>query len=317
MKRYEDYVVIQAWQRDLQLPDKLEKLYAMIWNISKDGRSRMRATSSYIAEWCHCSQRHAKRMIYALEDMGLVAHEVVYDRRKGCNVTEFWAIIPDDAERPEKGTKDKISWTGKKASNEGDQSDTHVPNQSDTHVPNQSDTHVPNHTGSNNSINTTRDKYRGKNTRIKRDDAQKSMVVFNPPTIQEVAEYSRAQGFADPEGFAEYYVAYQTEAGWMTGKGSKRHPIDNWKLNVIAWGRYRKNEIFNEGQAAPERRTAAEEGEPYAQFLLGTACLQGLGGEKKDLKKAKEWFLKAAKQGETQAQVLLQYHPEFVKSKEP
>ena len=269
MKRYEDYVVIQAWQRDLQLPDKMEKLYAMIWNISKDGRSRMRATSSYIAEWCHCSQRHAKRMIYALEDMGLVAHEVVYDRRKGCNITEFWAIIPDDAERPEKGTKDKISWTGKKASNEGDQSDTHVPNVRDTHVPNQSDTHVPNHTGSNNSINTTRDKYRGKNTRIKRDDGQKSMVVFNPPTIQEVADYSRGQGFADPEGFAEYYVAYQTEAGWMTGKGSKRHPIDNWKLNVIAWGRYRKNEIFNESQEAPERRTRQLTAEEIAKYFPG------------------------------------------------
>ena len=64
-------------------------------------------------------------------------------------------------------------------------------------------------------------------------------------------------------------------------------------------------------------RAAAEEGEPNAQFLLGTACLQGVGGEKKDPGKAKEWFLKAAKQGETQAQVLLQYHPEFVKSKEP
>ena len=269
MKRYEDYVVIQAWQRDLQLPDKLEKLYAMIWNISKDGRSRMRATSSYIAEWCHCSQRHAQRMIYALEDMGLVAHEVVFDRRKGCNVTEFWAVIPEDAERPEKGTKDKISWTGKKVSGEADQYDTHVVNQYDTHVVNQYDTHVVNHTDSNNSINTTRDKYRGKNTRIKRDDGQKSMVVFNPPTIQEVADYSRAQGFADPEGFAAYYVAYQTEAGWMTGKGSKRHPIDNWKLNVIAWGRYRKNEIFNEGQAAPERRTRQLTAEEIAKYFPG------------------------------------------------
>lgn len=63
-------------------------------------------------------------------------------------------------------------------------------------------------------------------------------------------------------------------------------------------------------------RTAAEEGEPDAQYLLGTTYLDGIGGEKKDLEKAKEWFLKAAKQGDTRAQVLLQYHPEFVKSKE-
>jgi len=64
-------------------------------------------------------------------------------------------------------------------------------------------------------------------------------------------------------------------------------------------------------------RAAAEEGEPDAQYLLGTACLQGVGGEKKDREKAKEWFLKAAKQGEVRAQVLLQYHPEFVRSKKP
>ena len=65
-----------------------------------------------------------------------------------------------------------------------------------------------------------------------------------PPTVKEVADYCRAQGFADPEGFADYYVRYQTENGWMTGKGKNRKPIDNWKLNVVTWGRYHKNETF-------------------------------------------------------------------------
>ena len=278
MKRYEDYIVIQAWQRDLQLPDKLEKLYAMIWNISKDGRSRMRATSAYIAEWCHCSQRHAKRMIYALEDMGLVAHEVVFDHRRGCNVTEFWAVVPEDAERPEKGSKEKISWTKKKDTKGTPMSqtkgtpmsqtvwDTHVPNQRDTHVPNLKDTAIY----STGSIRTplSEAKYRRNNTRIKRDDGQRSMVIFNPPTIQEVADYARKQGFADPDGFAAYYVAYQTEAGWVTGKGSKQHPIDNWKLNVIAWGRYRKNEIFTE-QPERERETRQLSQEEIAKYFPG------------------------------------------------
>lgn len=265
MKKYEDYVVIQAWQRDLGLPDKLEKLYAMIWNISKDGRSRMRATSAYIAEWCHCSRRHAQRMIYALEDMGLVAHEVVFDRRRGCNVTEFWANVPDDAERPEKGKKEKIAWIGKRGSDTTPMSQTVC----DTHVVNQSDTHVVNHTDSNIFIDTTRNNYRGRNTRVKRDDAQRSLVVFNPPTVQEVADYARAQGFADPEGFADYYVTYQTEAGWMTGKGSKRHPIDNWKLNVIAWGRYRKTEIFTQQEREPAREARDMTPEEIAKYFPG------------------------------------------------
>lgn len=255
MKRYEDYIVIQAWQRDLHLPDKLEKLYAMIWNISKDGRSRMRATSAYIAEWCHCSQRHAKRMIYALEDMGLVAHEVVYDHSRSCNVTEFWAIIPDDAERPERGKKGKILWRSESGTKVTPMSQTVW----DTHVPNQSDTHVPNHVDSNNNKHTTRNKYKTTSSlsRAREDKKQLQITAFNPPTIQEVELYAREQGFADPAGFADYYVRYQTEAGWMTGKGSKRKPIDNWKLNVIAWRRYRKDDIFTSSQPAaePERTT--------------------------------------------------------------
>lgn len=84
-----------------------------------------------------------------------------------------------------------------------------------------------------------------------RGDNKSSTIISNdskvppfPPTVKEVADYCRTQGFADPDGFADYYVRYQTENGWMTGKGANRKPIDNWKLNVIAWGRYRKNETF-------------------------------------------------------------------------
>lgn len=267
MKKYEDYIVIQAWQRDLNLPDKLEKLYAMIWNISKDGRSRMRATSAYIAEWCHCSQRHAQRMIYALEDMGLVTHEVVYDHRTRCNVTEFWAVIPEDAERPERGKKEKISWCGKGGTDTTPMSQTVC----DTHVVNQHDTHVVNHSSSNINNNTTRNKYKTTSSlsRAREDKNQLQITAFNPPTIQEVELYAREQGFADPAGFADYYVRYQTEAGWMTGKGSKRKPIDNWKLNVIAWRRYRKDDIFSNSQPAaePERTTRPLSAEEMAKYF--------------------------------------------------
>lgn len=78
------------------------------------------------------------------------------------------------------------------------------------------------------------------------------------PTIEEVAEYAKEQGFADPVGFADYYIRFQTENGWMTGKGKNRKPIDNWRLNVIAWSRYRKGEIFSQQpqtQAQVQTRT--------------------------------------------------------------
>jgi hypothetical protein len=56
-----------------------------------------------------------------------------------------------------------------------------------------------------------------------------------------VVEYCRQQGFADPEGFADYYLRCQKESGWKKKDGTA---ITNWKLNVQQWRRYHKNEIF-------------------------------------------------------------------------
>ena len=111
----EDYIVIQSWMRDLGLPDKALMVYALIWGYSRDGRSRMRGTAAYIARWVGCDPRHARRLVRHLEDLGLIEHEVVVTR-KGV-VTEFWAVLPDAATMPEKGSRDKISWTGKRTSN--------------------------------------------------------------------------------------------------------------------------------------------------------------------------------------------------------
>lgn len=73
-----------------------------------------------------------------------------------------------------------------------------------------------------------------------------------PPTVEQVEDYARNKGFADPRGFAEYYIAYQTENGWMTGKGKNRKPIDNWKLNVLSWLPNHKTQVFpkSKGRAA-------------------------------------------------------------------
>lgn len=243
----------------LGLTDKQLLLYALIWNTSKNGSGLFKGTAPYIAEWLGCTDRNVKKIVRQLEDRGLIAHEVIRTVKK--TYTIFWAIDPDKAKAPEKGNKAKIDWIGRTPK---------FPTEKDHKFPTGREPEFPTDKVSIYSQDSnTKKNTRVKNTRIKRDDAQKSMVVFNPPTIQEVQEYARAQGFADPAGFAEYYVAYQTEAGWMTGKGSKRHPIDNWKLNVIAWGRYRKNEIFNEGQAAPERRTRQLTAEEIAKYFPG------------------------------------------------
>ena len=81
-----------------------------------------------------------------------------------------------------------------------------------------------------------------------------------PPTPSQVAAYCRERGFADPEGFASYYIAYQTEAGWKRKDGKA---ITNWKLNVLTWERYHKQETFSTSAANRQRQMTPEEFDKY------------------------------------------------------
>ena len=92
----------------LGLTDKQQKLFALIYGYSQDGCSRMRATAASLADWLGCSPRNAQLLTRQLEGMGLIAHEVVFDRMRKCNVTEFWVLL--EAEAP---GKTKINWSGK------------------------------------------------------------------------------------------------------------------------------------------------------------------------------------------------------------
>ena len=53
-----------------------------------------------------------------------------------------------------------------------------------------------------------------------------------PPPFQEVVKYCRERGFADPEGFADYYLENQKQGGWKRKDGSKWVEVKNvdlWK----------------------------------------------------------------------------------------
>lgn len=228
----------------MKLTDKQRLAYALVWSYSRGQKGYYAGTARDIADWLSCSVRNAQYIIRQLEDLGLLRHRVI-QCDKGVR-SLFWAIEPEEAQAPGKGEKNDIPWSGglrnglrkgvTKPASQGGYEMGFV-----THKDNNINKH------------TTKDKIGRKDTH----DAQLQITAFNPPTIQEVELYAREQGFADPAGFADYYVRYQTEAGWMTGKGSKRKPIDNWKLNVIAWRRYRKDDIFTSSQPAaePERTT--------------------------------------------------------------
>ena len=138
-------LVIHDWMLDIPLTDKQQKLYALIYGYSQDGSSRMRGTASGIAEWLGCTTRNAQILTRQLESMGLIAHEVVYDRRRGCNVTEFWAVLGEDLTL---GEKTKINWSGKGRP----VYETDFVNQHETDFVNVYETDFVNHVDSNNIV---------------------------------------------------------------------------------------------------------------------------------------------------------------------
>lgn len=111
----EEYLVIQGWMYALDLTDKQRLAYAIIWGYSRDGRSVCRTTAKQLAEWLDCKQRNAQYIVRQLEDMGLIGHEVVtVSARRGHPagvMTDFWAVLPEQAEKPEK--KARIDWAGR------------------------------------------------------------------------------------------------------------------------------------------------------------------------------------------------------------
>ena len=79
----------------------------------------------------------------------------------------------------------------------------------------------------------------------KNNKEEKEIVKENiPPTPQSVAEYVRGRGFADPEGFADYFIEICTNNGWRQGNGNG-NPVTNWKNYIVsAWERNHKNKTY-------------------------------------------------------------------------
>jgi len=59
--------------------------------------------------------------------------------------------------------------------------------------------------------------------------------AFTPPTVDDVAEYCREQGYSVP---AERFVSYYTSNGWKVGK----NPMKDWQAAVRTWASKDKNE---------------------------------------------------------------------------
>ena len=87
-------------------------------------------------------------------------------------------------------------------------------------------------------------------------DNNSSTIISNefiPPTPQEVVAYVRSRGFADPEGFADFFLEYCTNSGWRRANG-KGDPITNWKNYIVSsWERNNKNKTFPRRESLPQQ----------------------------------------------------------------
>ena len=102
------------------------------------------------------------------------------------------------------------------------------------------------------------------NLKVNNKDEVNNKHQFIPPTPQAVAEYVRGRGFADPEGFADYFIEICTNNGWRQGNGNG-NPVTNWKNYIVsAWERNHKNKTYPRAAApATVRQISMEEFENY------------------------------------------------------
>lgn len=80
---------------------------------------------------------------------------------------------------------------------------------------------------------------------IENKEIENKKEITSPiiPSVEEVADFVKGKGFADPEGFASFYVEYNENRDWIAANGK---PIRNWKNNINNnWMKF-KNHIFTE-----------------------------------------------------------------------
>ena len=80
-----------------------------------------------------------------------------------------------------------------------------------------------------------------KNNRNRKENNNTSPII---PSVEQVAEHAKSKGFADPDGFAAFYVEYNDNRGWIAANGK---PIIGWKNNINNnWMKF-KSKTFAEG----------------------------------------------------------------------
>lgn len=72
-------------------------------------------------------------------------------------------------------------------------------------------------------------------------EMSKKQSKFVPPTLAEVSEYLKQQGFMYPTKYADQFVSFYESKGWMIGKNKMK----NWKMATKQWKEWeKKNKVL-------------------------------------------------------------------------
>ena len=211
MLKRENYINIQAWMvTELELAGNDLLVFAIIHGFSQDGETPFMGTRSYLAEWCHASERSVQRNINNLLAKGLI--EQVYHSDDNRQV--YYKAV----------TSDKLSLV----------TNCHEPSDKMSPVPvtncHQTSDKMSPVLKDNNIADTIN------------DNLSDSIVVcdtptpdhFTKPTREAVKTFAERKGPAvvDPERFYDFYEAN----GWKVGKNKMK----DWRAAFRNWERTEK-----------------------------------------------------------------------------
>ena len=212
------YYVITESMLDLGLRGTELNLFAIIFGYSQRGDGCCYATRQELARRCGvASRRTIDSAISALIEKGLIRRDNVV--KNGKEMTAYSYIYEGAKIAP--SPVQNLHPMGVQKFHKGGANSAHMENKEEKKVDNKT-TPTPS--------------------------------SFTPPTFDQVVDYCKSRGFADPEGFADYYIETSNNNGWRKKDGT---PVTNWKNNVLVWEKYHKEEAFPKRRPVTAGRTVS------------------------------------------------------------
>lgn len=126
--------------------------------------------------------------------------------------------------------------------------------------------------------------------------------TMQAPVPARQAQVQRPRPVARPQVQAPAAATEPTLAALPAGNAGRRGPATTQASARQSGAGVQASRFNREGLSAEQLQTAAQQGDKYAQLMLGALYEDGKGGVNKNYEKALRWYLKAARQDYPKAQ---------------